>query len=81
MNVVVYAALSLVPAAFFVVGARILDWWVREVIIVVDQEEGKLRASAKYALVFLRTAPTEGIDRLVSGTSIVEGTKGTSGTR
>jgi hypothetical protein len=29
VNVVVYAALSLVPAAFFVLGARILDWWVR----------------------------------------------------
>ena len=29
MNVVVYAALAFTPAAGFLVGARVLDWWVR----------------------------------------------------
>lgn len=46
---------------------QILDWWVRQVLIVVDQEPGKRRSGNKYALVFLRTAPTEGLDVLIAG--------------
>lgn len=44
----------------------IFDWWVRQVVIVQDQQPGKLRASGRYALCFLRTAPTEGIEALLS---------------
>jgi hypothetical protein len=29
VNVVVYAALAFTPAACFLIGARVLDWWVR----------------------------------------------------
>jgi hypothetical protein len=29
VNVVAYAALALVPAAFFLALAKVLDWWVR----------------------------------------------------
>jgi hypothetical protein len=46
---------------------EIFDWWVRQVVIVNDQRPGKRRADAKYAVVYLRTAPTEGIETLVSG--------------
>jgi len=29
VNVVVYAALAFAPAAVFIAGARVLEWWVR----------------------------------------------------
>jgi len=29
VNVVVYAALAFAPAACFIAGARVLEWWVR----------------------------------------------------
>ena len=29
MNLLAYAALAFTPAAFFIAGARALDWWVR----------------------------------------------------
>ena len=29
MNVIAYAALAFTPAAVFLAGARVLDWWVR----------------------------------------------------
>lgn len=29
MNLVAYAALALTPAAAFIAGARVLDWWVQ----------------------------------------------------
>lgn len=51
----------------FIKRRQILDWWVRDILIVVDHEPGKLRAKSKHALVFLRTAPTEALDMLVGG--------------
>lgn len=58
---------------------EIVSWWVRQILIVVEQEPGKRRSARKHAVVFLRTAPTEGIDSLVAGTPLIGaiGSKGT----
>jgi hypothetical protein len=50
---------------------EIIDWWVRQVVINVAHEEGKLRSSKRVALAFLRTAPTEGIEMLIGDAPVM----------
>lgn len=47
---------------------EILRWWVRELLIVVDKQEDlpKGHGDPKYMVAFLRTAPTDGLERALT---------------
>jgi hypothetical protein len=47
---------------------EVLRWWVRELLIVVDKQPilGNGKTDPKYMVAFLRTAPTEGLDRALT---------------